>query len=234
MQPQGPRVLHGRAARAFHSGLPRRCAAHTIDGSARRPGTGTARPHTEGTMTPISPGTAVAAEGAVGSAPPSHAIVLFDGGALDAWTDADDHPSRWRRDQGALIVEPGQGDLFTRRAFGDFQLHLEFWLPEMPAAGGQDRANSGVYLQGRYELQILDSFGMEHTERRPHPQQPRRRRPHRRRHRRRRDRARPAAPAGPRLPGAVPQRMDGVDLIAERDRTRTATSGRTRGEPRHR
>jgi hypothetical protein len=115
-------------------------------------------------MTAISPGTAVAAQGAVGAAPPSNAIVLFDGGALDAWTDAEDHPARWRTAENELIVEPGQGDLFTRRAFGDFQLHLEFWLPEMPAANGQDRANSGVYLQGRYELQILDSFGMEPTD----------------------------------------------------------------------
>jgi hypothetical protein len=115
-------------------------------------------------MAAIAVGTAVAAQGAVGTTPPSNAIVLFDGGALDAWTDAEDGPARWGRDGDAMIVEPGRGDLFTRRVFSDFQLHLEFWLPEMPEATGQDRANSGVYLQGRYELQILDSFGMEPTD----------------------------------------------------------------------
>jgi hypothetical protein len=109
-------------------------------------------------------GTAVAAQGAVGSAPPSNAIVLFDGGDLDGWLDAQDRPAAWRVHGEDLIVEPGRGDIFTRRSFSDFQLHLEFWLPEMPEATGQDRANSGIYLQGRYELQILDSFGMEPTD----------------------------------------------------------------------
>jgi hypothetical protein len=106
-------------------------------------------------------GTAVAAQGAVGATPPSNAIVLFDGSDLGGWIHADDGAARWRVDGDQLIVDPGRGDVFTRRTFDDFQLHLEFWLPEMPEAGGQDRANSGVYLQGRYELQILDSFGME-------------------------------------------------------------------------
>jgi hypothetical protein len=106
-------------------------------------------------------GTAVAAQGAVGVAPPSHAIVLFDGSDLDGWLDAGDGAPQWGRDGDQLIVRPGRGDIFTRRTFSDFQLHLEFWLPEMPEASGQDRANSGVYLQGRYELQLLDSFGME-------------------------------------------------------------------------
>jgi hypothetical protein len=106
-------------------------------------------------------GTAVAARGAVGATPPSNAIVLFDGTDLDAWLDAEEQEPAWAVESDALIVEPGRGDLYTRRNFGDFQLHLEFWLPEMPEASGQDRANSGVYLQGRYELQILDSFGME-------------------------------------------------------------------------
>jgi len=106
-------------------------------------------------------GTAVAAQGSVGVTPPSNAIVLFDGSDLRCWIHADEGAARWRVDGDQLIVDPGRGDVFTRRTFDDFQLHLEFWLPEMPEASGQDRANSGVYLQGRYELQILDSFGME-------------------------------------------------------------------------
>ena len=109
----------------------------------------------------LARGTAVAARGAVGVTPPSNAIVLFDGGDLDGWIDAQERAAAWLVDGDHLIVDPGRGDLFTRRSFGDFQLHLDFWLPEMPEATGQDRANSGVYLQGRYELQILDSFGME-------------------------------------------------------------------------
>jgi hypothetical protein len=115
-------------------------------------------------MPASAPGTAVAAQGTVGAIPPSNAIVLFDGSDLSAWVDDQDRPARWRAVDDHLIVEPGRGDIFTRRTFGDFQLHLEFWLPEMPEVTGQDRANSGVYLQGRYELQILDSFGMEPTD----------------------------------------------------------------------
>ena len=95
--------------------------------------------------------------------PPS-ALVLFDGRDLDAWVDAQGHPARWRLDDGAVVVEPGRGDIFTRRQLCDFVLHLELWLPHMPAATGQDRANSGVYLQGRYELQVLDSFGQPPTD----------------------------------------------------------------------
>jgi hypothetical protein len=58
-------------------------------------------------------------------------------------------------------VEVGGGDIITREAFGDQRMHLEFRLPYMPGAFGQARANSGVYLQGRYELQVLDSYGLE-------------------------------------------------------------------------
>jgi hypothetical protein len=108
--------------------------------------------------------TAAAARGAVGLEPPTNALVLFDGRGLEQWCDADGGAARWIVEGDELLVAPGAGDLFTRRDFCDFQLHLEFWLPHMPQASGQDRANSGVYLQGRYELQLLDSFGMEPTD----------------------------------------------------------------------
>jgi len=56
-------------------------------------------------------------------------------------------------------VTPGSGDIETRQAFGDFKLHLEFWIPQTPSGNAeQDRGNSGVYLQGRYEVQVIDSF----------------------------------------------------------------------------
>jgi hypothetical protein len=115
-------------------------------------------------MAAIALRTAAASHGAVSADPPTNAIILFDGHDLGAWSDAENGAARWRLEGDHLAVEPGRGDIFSRRDFSDFQLHLEFWLPEMPEAIGQDRANSGIYLQGRYELQLLDSFGMEPTD----------------------------------------------------------------------
>lgn len=60
-----------------------------------------------------------------------------------------------------MEVVPGTGDIMSRKKFTDFELHLEFRTPFMPAARGQGRGNSGVYLQGRYEVQVLDSYGLE-------------------------------------------------------------------------
>jgi hypothetical protein len=60
-----------------------------------------------------------------------------------------------------MRIVPGAGSIITKRKFKDFKLHLEFRTPFMPAARGQSRGNSGVYLQGRYEVQILDSYGLK-------------------------------------------------------------------------
>jgi len=69
---------------------------------------------------------------------------------------------RWKlTDDGAMEVVPGTGNLLTKRRFTDFRLHIEFRTPFMPEARGQARGNSGVYLQGRYEIQVLDSYGLE-------------------------------------------------------------------------
>ncbi len=68
---------------------------------------------------------------------------------------------RWRLIDGAMQVVPGSGSIITKRKFNDFKLHLEFRTPFMPEARGQSRGNSGVYLQGRYEVQILDSYGLK-------------------------------------------------------------------------
>jgi len=97
----------------------------------------------------------------IGSSPPVGALILFAGDNSDAWERADgSRPIDWPIKDGALVVHPGRGDVQTVAAFNDFQLHLEMWLPGTPSdAPEQDRANSGVYLQGRYELQVLDSFG---------------------------------------------------------------------------
>jgi hypothetical protein len=93
--------------------------------------------------------------------PPKFAIVLFEGKDLSGWVSRKGGPAGWRVRGSYLEVVPGSGDIYTKRTFGDFQLHVEFWLPYMPEAKGQARANSGVYLQGRYEVQVLDSYGLD-------------------------------------------------------------------------
>ncbi len=96
--------------------------------------------------------------------PPSGAVVLFDGTSLDQWvkTDGKSLPG-WKLVEGsAMEVMPKAGSIMTRQKFaGHFRLHVEFRVPYMPKAKGQARGNSGVYLQGRYELQILDSYGLD-------------------------------------------------------------------------
>ncbi len=92
--------------------------------------------------------------------PPAGATVLFDGTSLSGWTTrkgTDAAP--WKVENGCMECVPGKGDVMTKEKFGpDFQLHVEFWLPLMADKKGQARANSGVYLQGRYEIQVLDSY----------------------------------------------------------------------------
>jgi hypothetical protein len=92
--------------------------------------------------------------------PPSDAVVLFDGGSLDNWRTADDarKPARWRVRDDYMEVVAGTGAISTTQPFGDVQLHVE-WMTPKPASGeGQDRGNSGVFLMGRYEVQVLDSY----------------------------------------------------------------------------
>ncbi len=100
----------------------------------------------------------------LGAVPPTGAIVLFDGKNLGAWERRDEKqksvPVGWKVADGIAEVAPGTGDIVTKQKFTDFQLHVEFRLPFMPEARGQARANSGVYLQGRYEVQVLDSYGL--------------------------------------------------------------------------
>jgi Domain of Unknown Function (DUF1080) len=95
--------------------------------------------------------------------PPAGAIVLFDGTSLDNWVSRDGKdPAKWTLVAGgAMQVKPGTGDIITRQKFdGRFKLHVEFRVPYEPTKSGQGRGNSGVYLQGRYEVQVLDSYGI--------------------------------------------------------------------------
>lgn len=90
--------------------------------------------------------------------PPHGATVLFDGKNADQWIQLDGSPVKWQVQAGDLVVVPGTGNIVTREKFGDYRLHLEFNIPLMPNATGQGRGNSGVYNQGLYEVQVLDSY----------------------------------------------------------------------------
>jgi len=94
----------------------------------------------------------------IGTRPPSDAIVLFDGKDLSGWEKTAGGPAKWTVSGGVMTVAKGSGDIRTRAAFGDCQLHLEWRSPAIIQGEGQDRGNSGVFLQGRYEVQVLDSY----------------------------------------------------------------------------
>jgi hypothetical protein len=102
---------------------------------------------------------AVTAEDKKAAEPPKGATVLFDGKDLSGWTNRKGDPAPWLLKNSEIECVPNKGDIRTKDTFGpDFQLHVEFWLPLMADQKGQGRANSGVYLQGRYEIQVLDSY----------------------------------------------------------------------------
>jgi hypothetical protein len=90
--------------------------------------------------------------------PPGDAIVLFDGKDLSNWTDAKGQPSKWIVRDGFMESVKGAGYVRTKREFGSVQLHAEFATPATVIGKGQGRGNSGVFLHGMYEVQVLDSF----------------------------------------------------------------------------
>jgi hypothetical protein len=95
-------------------------------------------------------------------APPKGAIILFDGKSLDNWTKTDGKTAEWKLLDGGIAQVNGTGNIITKDKFdGSFKLHVEFRVPYMPKASGQGRGNSGVYVQGRYEVQVLDSYGLD-------------------------------------------------------------------------
>jgi len=124
----------------------------------------TAKPKPEETevWTPVPP---IVTPGATDSAPPSDAIVLFDGKNEDEWVSAHDHtPAKWIVTDGVLLVAKGTGNIETKRSFKNYQLHIEWKIPENITGSGQARGNSGVFLaslgpgDAGYELQVLDSY----------------------------------------------------------------------------
>ncbi|MCK9413723.1 MAG: DUF1080 domain-containing protein [Prolixibacteraceae bacterium] len=111
--------------------------------------------------------------------PPSDAIILFDGTGLSNWEGAPNKTvlvkgkdmskfksseggeAKWIIKDGTLVVNKESGDIQTKLTFGDFQLHIEWLIPEGILGDSQLRGNSGIFLQGVYELQVLDSYGNE-------------------------------------------------------------------------
>ncbi len=108
---------------------------------------------------------AVVTPGATCGAPPSDAIVLFDGKNMDEWLSVRDKtPAKWNVADGVMTVSKGEGNIETKRSFKNYQLHLEWKVPTTITGTSQARGNSGVFLASTgpgddgYELQVLDSY----------------------------------------------------------------------------
>lgn len=92
---------------------------------------------------------------------PSDAIVLFDGKDLSAWESIKGGPADWSVHNGVFTVNKAAGDIQTKQKFNDYQLHIEWCVPENISGSSQGRGNSGIFMQGKYEIQVLDCFNNE-------------------------------------------------------------------------
>lgn len=104
----------------------------------------------------VAPGTASTQD--TPGKPPSDAIVLFGGSNLSQWLSTDGGPAKWKVEKGYMEVVAKTGYIHTKSSFGDCQLHVEFAEPVPPTGESQERGNSGVFLMGLYEIQVLDSY----------------------------------------------------------------------------
>lgn len=140
-------------------------AAPLLAQQAASPQSGAAPRHQDTEVyEPVPP---VVTPGTTDSAPPSDAVVLFDGKNLDEWVSAQDHtPAKWIVSDGTMTVskEKGVGNIETKKSFKDYQLHVEWKIPENITGSDQARGNSGVFLASTgpgdagYELQVLDNY----------------------------------------------------------------------------
>ena len=89
---------------------------------------------------------------------PSDALVLFDGKDLSKWKSANGGEAKWKVHDGVFTVNKKSGDILTEKEFGDFQLHIEWQVPADITGENQARGNSGIFLQDKYEVQILDNY----------------------------------------------------------------------------
>lgn len=134
-------------------------------GPGQGPGQGAAKPQDTEVWQPVPK---VVTPGASDAAPPSDAVVLFDGKNLDQWVSSPDKsPAKWTVAGGVLTVNKAEGNIETRRTFRNYQLHMEWKIPANITGAGQARGNGGVFLASTgprdagYELQILDSYNSE-------------------------------------------------------------------------
>jgi hypothetical protein len=114
------------------------------------------KPELTETWSPVPP---KVQPGATPGQPPSDAILLFNGRDMTNWESVKGGPAQWTVGNGEFIVAPKTDSIQTRDKFGDVQLHVEWMVPVLPPdRKGQDRGNSGIFLQGLYEVQVLDSL----------------------------------------------------------------------------
>jgi hypothetical protein len=105
-----------------------------------------------------TPEVKVVTAGKTNAEAPSDAIKLFDGSSASGWQHKNGDAAKWTVADNALTVKPGTGDIVTKQKFGDCQLHIEWRIDKDVKGENQDRGNSGVFLMGRYEVQVLDNF----------------------------------------------------------------------------
>ncbi|NLE13624.1 MAG: DUF1080 domain-containing protein [Clostridiales bacterium] len=91
-------------------------------------------------------------------------IILFDGSSFNGWRSIGGGAVNWELADGCMTVKPGSGNIVSEEVYGDAYIHLEWMEPDMPGASGQSKGNSGVYIQGRYEIQVLDSYGVKNPD----------------------------------------------------------------------
>ena len=118
-----------------------------------------ARPGGDPKLTEIwEPVPAIVSPGKTNAEPPSDAIVLFNGKDFSNWVGRNGSQVEWTLEDGAMTVKRGAGMITTKEKFGDCQLHIEWRTPAEVKGEGQGRGNSGIFLMGKYELQVLDSY----------------------------------------------------------------------------
>jgi hypothetical protein len=114
--------------------------------------------HVHDPARPVPPLVTPGATFSDGAPAPSDAIVLFDGHDLSHWLSDKGEEPKWKVQHGYMEVVPHSGYIHTRENFGDFQLHVEWAEPAKVVGNSQERGNSGVFLQGIYEVQVLDCY----------------------------------------------------------------------------
>lgn len=154
---QLPHSLKTLSALVFGSVVTLSCSAENNDAAAEEKLEPWQQAQKTEVWEPVPPMVEVPEDGV-----PSDAIVLFDGSDLSEWVGEDDGEPKWTLEGDAMTVARRQGGIRTKREFCDVQLHIEWRAPtDIEGMDGQDRGNSGVFLQERYEIQVLDSHDNE-------------------------------------------------------------------------